>query len=144
MAEPVREVAGISIVLLGSFNPAIFQPAWFAKQGLLPAGEAENAEINLIHPEFVSFTAGWLQLQVTQSQFLASTTEDPLEALRDLVLGTFSLLRHTPVSKMGVNRDVHIRMPDESSWHAVGHALVPLTGGSSWSRQDSGRLSRRA
>jgi hypothetical protein len=125
MTDPIREVATTNIVLLGAFNPAIFQPAWFARQGLLPGDEAEGAEIALIHPEFVSFTAGWLQLQVTQSQFLASASEDPLEALRDLVMGTFSLLRHTPVSKMGINRDAHVRMPDESSWHRVGHTLVP-------------------
>jgi hypothetical protein len=125
MAKSVREVVGTNVVLLGSFNPAIFQPAWFAKQGLLSTEEAEGAEINLVHPELVSFTAGWLELQVTQSQFLAATTQDPLEALRDLVLGTFSLLSFTPITKMGINRDVHVRMPDESTWHGVGHTLVP-------------------
>lgn len=125
MPDPVREIVGTNIVLLGSFNPSIFQPAWFAREGLLPAGEADNAELGVIHPEFVSFSAGWLELQVTQSQFVARTAQDPLEALRDLVVGAFTLLRFTPVTKMGINRDVHIRMQDETSWHAVGHTLVP-------------------
>jgi hypothetical protein len=45
MAKSLREVVGTNVVL-GSFNPAIFQPAWFAKQGLLSAEEANGAEIN--------------------------------------------------------------------------------------------------
>ena len=30
------EISGVSVVLLGDFNPAIFTPAWFALHGLLP------------------------------------------------------------------------------------------------------------
>ena len=36
---------GVTIVLLGQFNPAIFQPAWLAAENLVRPQEAESAEI---------------------------------------------------------------------------------------------------
>jgi hypothetical protein len=62
--EPTLEVRGYSIVLLGSFNPAIFQPYWFASNGLLRPDEAKEATIQVIHNQATIFTAGWLTLKV--------------------------------------------------------------------------------
>lgn len=46
MAEPIRaEIDGATIVLLGEFNPAIFQPAWFGQNGLIGAQEVKEAKI---------------------------------------------------------------------------------------------------
>lgn len=120
------EMQGISVVWLGDFNPKIFQPAWFAAEGLIRKQEAEEANIEIIHPEVVSFALEWLRLQVTRERFFVSTTQEPYyEVVRDLVLGTFSLLRHTPVHKMGINTDMHFRMGSEDAWHAFGHRLAP-------------------
>jgi hypothetical protein len=126
MGQPTIEIEGLSIVLLGSFNPQIFQPAWFAAEDLIRKEEAEAAKIEIIHPEIVSFAMEWLRLQVTQERFAVSTANSPsYEPLRDLVLGTFQLLQHTPVRQMGLNRDLHFRMASEEAWHAFGHRLAP-------------------
>lgn len=114
-----------SVVLVGSFNPQIFQPAWFDQQSLLPSEEAGSAKIEIIHSEIVQFSTEWLELQVTKDRFSATSTEQPSEPLRDLLLGTFSLLQYTPVNALGVNLDAHFAMADEESWHRVGHTLVP-------------------
>lgn len=120
------EIEGVGIVLVGSFNPKIFQPAWFAAENLIRKEEAQAANIELIHPQVARFSLDWLQLQVTEEQFSATTTQSSFyEPLRDLVLGTFRLLRHTPVRMMGLNRDSHFRMPTEEAWHAFGHRLTP-------------------
>ena len=120
------EIQGASVVLLGDFNPKIFQPAWFAAEGLIRKQEAEEANIEIVHPEVVSFTLEWLQLQVTREHFIVATIQEPYyEFVRDLVLGTFSLLRHTPLHKMGLNTDKHFRMGSEDAWHTLGHRLVP-------------------
>jgi len=50
MLEQPAEISGASIVLLGSFNPPIFQPQWFARQNLLQPTLAEKAKINFITP----------------------------------------------------------------------------------------------
>jgi len=120
------EIEGVGIVLAGSFNPKIFQPAWFAAENLIREEEAQAANIQLIHPQVASFSLDWLHLQVTQEQFAVTTTQSSFhETLRDLVLGTFRLLRDTPVRMMGLNRDSHFRMPTEEAWHAFGHRLAP-------------------
>lgn len=126
MDGPRLEIEGRTITLVGSFNPKIFQPAWFAAQGLIRQEEEEAAEIKLIHPAVASFTTAWLVLEVTADRFSAGTTQNAFyEPLRDLVLGTFRLLRHTPIRMMGLNRDSHFRMPSEEAWHAFGHRLAP-------------------
>jgi hypothetical protein len=119
------EIAGVSVVLLGSFNPQIFQPAWFALQQLLPQAISDEAEVNVVHPEIVDFEADWLSVQVRRDRLSLTTVRDPAEQLRDLALGVLSILRHTPVRVMGINREVHVRMRSEDEWHAVGHRLAP-------------------
>lgn len=122
----VLEVESSTIVLVGSFNAAIFQPAWLARVGLLPELEAESAEVKVIHPEIAIFSTDWLQLNVTQQRFAASTAQaSHREALRDLVLGVFETLSHTPVQAMGLNQEYHFRMDSLESWHGLGFRLVP-------------------
>ncbi len=126
MSVPKLEYEQASIVLVGGFNPQIFQPPWFAKHGLLGSSEADNAKIGVIHPEIVAFTADWCSLNVTQERFVAHTLrEDCYPRLRDLVKGTFTLLRHTPIRQMGLNREIHYSMPSNEAYHNVGHKLAP-------------------
>ncbi len=48
-----------------------------------------------------------------------------MESLRDLLFGTFRILRHTPVQKIGLNTHAHYRLPTEDAWHDFGHLLAP-------------------
>ncbi len=124
LQKPEIESAGI--VLVGAFNPQIFQPAWFAAEDLIREEEAQAAKIELVHPQVACFSLDWLHLQVTNEQFAATTTQNAFyEPLRDLVLGTFRVLRHTPIRMMGLNRDFHFRTLSEEDWHAFGHRLTP-------------------
>jgi hypothetical protein len=45
----------VSIVLVGNFNPAIFQPAWLAAKGLIRESEASAAVVEVIHPELAQY-----------------------------------------------------------------------------------------
>jgi len=120
------DISGVNIVLLGSFNPAIFHPIWFKTQNLIRAQEADDAKIEIIHPEVSSFSTDWCKIVVMTNRFSGETlSSSHFEPLRDLVFGTFSILEHTPVSKMGLNRLLHYKMPSLESWHGVGHLLAP-------------------
>jgi len=122
MSDNKPEISGASIILLGSFNPSIFQPMWFAAHNLISKQEGESAGTRVVHAQVSSFSVGdWLELQVTEERFAASTLQEPsFEPLCDLVLGTFQLLRHTPIQKMGLNREFHFRMSSEKEWNKVG------------------------
>jgi len=120
-----EKIEGGSIVLLGNFNPAIFQPLWFSSQDLIPKKEAEAAEIQVVHSEVTSFSLEWLGLQVTKNRFTATVTDSAhLEPLRDLVLGTFTILEHTPLLQMGMNRDVHYKLASHDESTAAGDRLA--------------------
>lgn len=124
---PVKTLKDVaSIVLVGSFNPAIFQPAWLAAKQLIRESEATGANIEIIHPEVTQFRAGWLRLSVQPTRFAAST-EDPAQwgPLRDLVVSALTLLDETPTSVLGLSRSVHVDLGDSKSWHALGHLLAP-------------------
>jgi hypothetical protein len=127
MPEP--EISSGSVVLVGSFNPTIFQPEWYLRQNLLPRGESESAEIKLIHPQFCHFETERFIVQVSPERFAAfskiSTNSEPL---RDLVLGTFFILEHTPVNGIGLNRQMHFQMESEADWHRLGDRLAPKDG----------------
>lgn len=115
-----------SIVLVGSFNPAIFQPAWFGAKGLIRESEAAAATVELIHPELAQFRADWLHLSVSTNKFAATTTDPAHHApLRDLVLSVFELLDQTPTSRLGLNRSMHVDLMDDLTWHSLGHLIAP-------------------
>jgi len=120
------EIEGMNIVFRGDFNPKIFQPAWFAAQGLIRNEEADEATVEIIHPTIVVFTLDWLQIQIEPNRFYAGTNQSPyIEILKDLILGTFRILNHTPIKMMGINYNSHFPMDSEDAWHDVGHRVAP-------------------
>ena len=121
------EISGVSIVLVGGFNPAIFTPAWFALHEVLPRRAAESAELQVADNQQLDFSTEWLQVQVTPDRFQAATQQDPHVRLRDFVIRVFKeLLYHTPVRAFGINRDIHFRAPDAAARDRVGRILAPV------------------
>lgn len=120
------EIDGANIVLLGSFNTQIFQPAWFALQGLIRKEAADAAKIEFIHPQIVSIIIESVKFEVTLERFTASTSNpSSYELLRDLTLGSFHILQNTPIGTMGFNRNQHFKLPSEKEWNAIGDRLAP-------------------
>jgi hypothetical protein len=120
------EVEGISLVLVGSFHPAIYHPEWFARRGLISDEEVKDAKLELVHNEITSVVIGSIKLQIRSTQFVA-TTANPVnyEPLRDLVAGTFKILSHTPIQMLGINFDAHFPIASVAAWHGLGDRLAP-------------------
>src|SRR2546430_12878563 len=125
-APLTAELEGLTIVLLGSFNPAIFQPIWLATQKLIPEAEAEKAEINVITSDVAVFSLGWAALSIEKEKFILECDQPPFyEAARDLTFGTFRVLRHTPVKYLGINRRSHFKLEKPEMLLTLGHLLAP-------------------
>lgn len=120
------ELDGYSIIVVGSFNPAIFQPLWLSDNNLIRKEEANEAKIEIIHRQAAIFSTEWFSLQVTDDRF-ALETKDPTKSLplRDLAFGAFKILEHTPIAAFGLNRIQHYSMSSMDRWHALGHHLAP-------------------
>ena len=130
------EIAGVSIVLLGSFNPAIFTPAWFALHGLLPKSVAETAELAVAHQHVTSFRADWLRLEVTLERFLVETEQAPHIRVYDLAVRVFKEhLHHTPLKAFGINRNVHFQVESLAVRDRLGRTLAPVEPWGAWGRK---------
>jgi hypothetical protein len=122
------ELSGYSIILVGSFNPAIFQPEWFARNDLISEDDAHAGQeaLEVVHPELTRFSTEWLDFETTRDRCRFATSQSARHAdLRDLAIGTFTLLSHTPVQAMGLNRDAHFKFASEAEWHEVGDRMAP-------------------
>ena len=93
---------------------------------LLPQPEADAADVKVIAPPISHFETERFSVFVTEQQFIAASKPDANPApLRDLVAGTFFILENTPVSAMGLNRQMHIPMESEEAWHQIGEGACP-------------------
>lgn len=129
------EISGVSVVIVGKFNPAIFTPAWFVLNGILPNSAAERANLKVAHEQVTAFSTDWLRMEVTPGRFCAETQQAPNVRLRDLVAGVFTRhLYHTPLNAFGINRTVHFQVPSLAARDRIGRTLAPVEPWGKWRR----------
>ena len=122
--DPVEE--GMSIVLLGSFNPGIFQPFWFVTQELLMKKEAEDVKTELIAEGISIFQTDRFKFICDLSRLQISTENNAAyEQICDLIISIFQILSHTPVTKLGINFDYHIKIESEKKLNDIGDIIAP-------------------
>ena len=127
------ENAGVSLVMLGHFNPSIFTPQWFAWQGLLPEKVVDVADLKIAHPEIAMFNADWLNLIVQPDRLTISTTQSPFIRLHDLAVRIFrEHLPHTPLAILGINREVHFAVQNFAECHKLSNLLAPVEPWGDW------------
>ena len=127
------EISGVDVIVLGTFNPALFTPAWFVLHDLLPKPVADSAEVALIHPQVTAFTFDWLHLQVTTERFSAETSQAPHVRVCDLVVRVFrEYLPHTPLRAFEINRYVHFPVRSPAERDRIGRMLAPVEPWGHW------------
>jgi hypothetical protein len=126
MSEPKPELESIQIVFVGSFNPAIFHPAWLSKQNLIQPIEAEKADVKLVSSDVTVFSIGWVTFQIEQDKCVLASDQPPYyDATRDLAASMFSILRHTPISAVGINCLAHFRVAEAADVDRLCGLLTP-------------------
>lgn len=72
-----------------------------------------------------------IRFQVVPDRFILRTKQEIYDnVIRDLMLGTFGLLSHTPLKMLGINRSMHYRLKSREILDNVGDGLAPKE---SWS-----------
>lgn len=138
MLKRYLQIETLSSVFLGNFNPTIVQPYWLASKGLIRELEAEEATVEVIHPQIVRYSLGWVSIEVTQNRFELKTSKSPyFEVLRDLAISIFKILNETPLKGLGINHIYHYAVPDDKTYYDIGNKLVPL---SNWDFLNDPRL----
>ena len=127
------EIGEVDVIVLGTFNPALFTPAWFVLHGLLPKAAADSAEVALVHPQVTEFTFDWLHLRVSAERFSAETSQAPHVRVCDLVVRVFrEYLPHTPLRAFGINRYVHFPVRSPAERDRIGRTLAPVEPWGRW------------
>ena len=122
------EIFGATIVLVGSFNPAILTPEWLERNHLIGKDDANVARgsPNLLTSRQVAVVeTEWFTLQVLENQFTLTSKGALLPTLRDLAVGICLLVPHTPITALGMNFLAHFKMPTVEAQHKIGDTLAP-------------------
>ncbi|HKV54034.1 MAG TPA: hypothetical protein VJN94_05265 [Candidatus Binataceae bacterium] len=125
------EILSSTIVALGDFNPAIFSPDWLERNGLIGKADADTARDKsqkqqlLVSHQATTFETKWFALQVLENQFILSSKDALSPALKDLAVGIFQLVPHTPVTAVGLNFQAHFKLTSEDDYHRIGDVLAP-------------------
>lgn len=125
------EILTSAIVAIGDFNPAIFSPDWLQRNALIgeddanSARDAHNAKSLLLSHQVSAFETKWFSLQVLENRFSLTSKDALSPAFRDLAVGIFQLLPHTPITAVGLNFLAHFKLENEDAYHRVGDALAP-------------------
>ena len=89
-------------------NPAIHHPYWYEASGLLTKAEVQQslatAGATISVPQISRFQVGTLEVQCLPGQWQALTSDEAeRERLTTIAVGTFKLLRETPITQYGMN-----------------------------------------
>ena len=129
--SPVKQT--LSVVFVGSFNPRIFYPTWFVREGLaFPEEEAASlsetkSDGPLITPDLSRCDIGpEISIEcLTDRLLISAATTLGEERLRSLATAVLAKLPHTPITAVGINRSQVFDTRNEDEWHRVGDLLVP-------------------
>lgn len=118
----MESIQRASIVILGNFNPVIFQPEWFRRFKILPEQEiaaaleekviakpSANVQIVSCYTNIIStqktelnFPSYGLKAQPARFEFY-SDKKSCFQELAESAIKIFELLSHTPVNSIGLN-----------------------------------------
>jgi hypothetical protein len=120
------EAEGLEVVVVGSFNPAIFHPEWFLRQKLAGEDDVKEAQVNVVGRDVTDIEICGLKVVCINDRFsLATANISHAAKMQDFLLHIFALLPHTPVTACGINSFAHYLIGDTQYWNKIGHTLVP-------------------
>lgn len=127
-----------AIVLVGHFNPAIFQPQWFERYKILPIQDTQWAEGQkpktteiddkhghkivigevpnfFMNPGQAELNFPTQRIHVDPIKFVCSTTKrEHFSLIKETTTKTFMLLEHSPVRQLGNNFEAHWKFEKSS------------------------------
>lgn len=126
-ASAPADFVGTGIVLIGACDPLLFQPKSLVEKGLISETDASQLRYDILSQDITVLRLPWVQIVAETTKITATTTlEAPLgEPIRDFLLAYCDALPIRRFTAVGLNHDTHFGVPDEESWHKVGHTLAP-------------------
>lgn len=121
---PTIEVQGVAVVVLGSFNPPMYHPAFLAEVGVAPPLDDSGAAL-IITGDIAQFPVLHMTFSADRAKLEVQAPEPPWESIRDLAVSALELAGSAPIRAVGINKRRHYALGSDDAWHAAGHTLVP-------------------
>ena len=126
-----------TILLVGSFNPAVFQPAWFARHGMIGDEEAEDPNMSVNGRES-RFKTAQFRTSVRRDRFMAAGLDNHSDPVRDLAVSCFKeALPHTPIHTVRISRRIRFDAGSSGVRDGVVGRLAPKEAWGEWMEQAS-------
>lgn len=120
----------MSIVLLGDFQPAMFQPYWFKDNGIINESEFEAITSNsagqmLLSNIITQFETGTTAFRIEQKRFQIIGKTEPFEKTIDSFRKIFESLSSITVTAYGINYYFHLKADSKKELEEIGKRLAP-------------------
>ena len=125
-----RQLTGMSIVLIGQFNPLMYHPTWFRLNGVI-SGEEESLIINSKEPNLVVsqgltfFRNSSMDFNITPDRFSVTINREPFILLKDTIVKTFERLGSTTIIQLGINYYTHVIFTEKSLYQKFADLISP-------------------
>jgi len=120
-----------SIVLVGTFNPTMFQPEWFGRNDVISAEEVEfarnksNALPTIITPGLTLFRTSQLSIRIEEDRFQVVAEKEPLLTIKDFARKTFEKLGGLTITAFGYNYSAHYKFVTEAALNDFADKVAP-------------------
>lgn len=120
-----------SLVLVGAFNPAMFQPEWFKRNDILSPEDVDLARDEtfsnsiIVTPQLTIFKTSQLNIKIDQNRFEVVADKEPFISVIDFTTKTFENLGGFMLKAFGFNYSAHYKVKDVATLHAIGDKLAP-------------------
>ena len=120
----------MSIVLLGDFQPGMFQPLWFLDNGVITKAEYEAIIKNtgktfVVNNAITSFETDIISFSVGQKRFQFLGKKEPFEKVIDSFKKVFDSLSTIPINAYGINFFFHLAVDNYKEMKTIGTLLAP-------------------
>ena len=125
-----QEFKTVGIVMIGTFAPAMFQPLWFGKNGILNEDDVNNIAKKetpniAVLRDISTFETEQFYFNIQRERFEVIAQKEPFCTLRDAVCSILSCLPSTPISAFGINVSAHFELNSKKNYQKFGDILAP-------------------
>lgn len=119
-----------SIVLLGDFNPAMFQPEWFCRNDILSVEDVNFAKDQekdpvIVTPQATFFKTPQLDVTIKSDRFEVIASKEPYLMAKDFMTKVLDKLGSYTITAYGFNVGAHYPIDSAKTYQLIGDRLAP-------------------
>ena len=119
-------ISGLSIIVTGSFSPAIIQPDWLIKNKIEDPVEDDLIDTRYLTQGISEFSISGINYQTSLETLKIETEIQPFNRVIDKLAKVAKLLVHTPTKSINLIRFDHIRVRDKVHRTEIFRKFAPI------------------